>query len=91
MLKMPNANLTTPTAAGKALPADAEGIEAELRHARNDVHTVHDAQVGEIRVSASPTVAVGLLPRTVVAFQRARPHRKPELMCRDEPACAHLY
>ena len=63
----------TPTAAGKALLAHAKVIEAELRHARNDVQTVQGAQVGEIRVSASPTVAMGLLPRAVVAFQRARP------------------
>ncbi len=63
----------TPTAAGKALLTHAKVIEAELRHARNDVQTVHGAQVGEIRVSVSPTVAMGLLPRAVVAFQRARP------------------
>lgn len=63
----------TPTAAGKALLAHAKVIEAELRHARNDVQTVQGAQVGEIRVSASPTVAMGLLPRAVVAFQRRRP------------------
>ncbi len=62
----------SPTAAGKALLAHAKVIEAELRHARNDVQTIHGAQAGEIRVSASPTVAMGLLPRAVVAFQRAR-------------------
>ena len=62
-----------PTAAGKALLARAKVIEAELRHARNDVQTIEGAQVGEIRVSASPTVAMGLLPRAVVAFQRTRP------------------
>jgi LysR family transcriptional regulator of abg operon len=63
----------TPTAAGEALLARAKVIEAELRHARNDVQTIQGAQMGEIRVSASPTVAMGLLPRAVVAFQRARP------------------
>jgi len=63
----------TPTAAGEALLTRAKIIEAELRHARNDVETVQGAHVGEIRVSASPTVAMGLLPRAVVAFQRARP------------------
>lgn len=63
----------TPTAAGNALLARAKAIEAELRHARNDVETVRGAHVGEIRVSASPTVAMGLLPRAVVAFQRTRP------------------
>ena len=49
----------------------AKIIEAKLRHARNDVQTVQGAEVGEIRVTAS--VAMGLLPRAVVAFQRARP------------------
>lgn len=63
----------TPTAAGQALLAHAKVIEAELRHARNDVQTIRGAQVGEIRVSVSPTVAIGLLPRAIVAFQRARP------------------
>jgi DNA-binding transcriptional LysR family regulator len=63
----------TPTAAGQAVLTRAKVIEAELRHARNDVQTIQGAQIGEIRVSASPTVAMGLLPRAVVAFQRARP------------------
>ena len=63
----------TATAAGKALLGHAKIIEAELRHARNDVETAQGAKVGEIRVSASPTVAMGLLPRAVIAFQRARP------------------
>jgi DNA-binding transcriptional LysR family regulator len=62
-----------PTDAGKALLARAQAIEAELRHARNDVEAIRGANIGEIRVSASPTVAMGLLPRTVVAFQRRRP------------------
>lgn len=68
-----NAHGVTPTVAGKALLTRAKVIEAELRHARNDVQTIQGAQVGEIRVSASPTVAMGLLPRAIIAFQRARP------------------
>jgi len=63
----------SPTEAGKALLARAKSIEAELRQARNDVEAVRGASVGEIRVSASPTVAMGLLPRAVVAFRRQRP------------------
>jgi DNA-binding transcriptional LysR family regulator len=63
----------TPTAAGKALLVRAKIIEAELRHARNDVQMIQGAQIGEIRVSASPTVAIGLLPRAIIAFQRVRP------------------
>jgi DNA-binding transcriptional LysR family regulator len=62
-----------PTAAGEALLARAKTIESELRHARNDVQMVQGAQAGEIRVTASPTVAMGLLPRAIIAFQRARP------------------
>jgi DNA-binding transcriptional LysR family regulator len=68
-----SAHGVTATAAGKALLSRAKVIEAELRHARNDVQTIQGAQVGEIRVSASPTVAMGLLPRAIIAFQRTRP------------------
>jgi DNA-binding transcriptional LysR family regulator len=62
-----------PTAAGEALLAHAKIIESELRHARNDVQAIQGAQAGEIRVAVSPTVAMGLLPRAVVAFQGAYP------------------
>jgi LysR family transcriptional regulator of abg operon len=34
---------------------------------------IQGAQVGEIRVSVSPTVAVGLLPRAIIEFQKAHP------------------
>jgi LysR family transcriptional regulator, regulator of abg operon len=62
-----------PTEAGTALLARAKSIEAELRHARNDLEAIHGGSTGEIRVSASPTVAMGLLPRSVIAFQRKHP------------------
>lgn len=62
-----------PTAAGEALLTRAKLIEAELRHARNDVQMIQGAWVGEIRVSVSPTVAMGLLPRAIIEFQKARP------------------
>jgi LysR family transcriptional regulator, regulator of abg operon len=62
-----------PTAAGQVLVARAKAIEAELRHARNDVEAVRGTAFGEIRVSASPTVAMGLLPRAIAAFQHSRP------------------
>lgn len=63
----------TPTAAGRALIARAKVIEAELRAARNDIDTIRGAGSGEIRVSASPTVAMALLPRAILAFKRTRP------------------
>jgi DNA-binding transcriptional LysR family regulator len=63
----------TATEAGHMLVARAKVVEAELRHARNDIEGMRDATVGEVRVSASPTVAMGLLPRAIVAFQHKRP------------------
>lgn len=63
----------TPTAAGRALIARAKVIEAELRAARNDIETVQGAGSGEIRVSASPTVAMALLPKAILGFTRTRP------------------
>jgi LysR family transcriptional regulator, regulator of abg operon len=63
-----------PTAAGDALLARIKSIEAQVRHARNDVEAIQGANLGEIRISASPTVAMGLLPHAVIAFQRT--HRR---------------
>lgn len=63
----------TPTAIGKALIARATAIEAELRQARSEVETARGAGAGEIRLSASPTVAMGLLPKAIVGFKRTRP------------------
>jgi DNA-binding transcriptional LysR family regulator len=62
-----------PTEAGRVLIARAKVIEAELRYARNDIDDVLGAGVGEIRISASPSVATGLVPRAVLAFKRTRP------------------
>lgn len=63
----------TPTAVGRMLVSRAKAVEAELRQARNDVETIRGGTSGEIRVSASPSVAVGLLPRAVAGFRRTRP------------------
>lgn len=63
----------TPTAAGEALIARARAIEGELRQARNDLDDICGAGSGEIRVSASPTVATALLPKAIVDFRRERP------------------
>jgi DNA-binding transcriptional LysR family regulator len=63
----------TPTAVGKALIARAKAIEAELRQARSEIETARGAGAGEIRLSASPTVAVGLLPKAIIGFKRTRP------------------
>jgi len=63
----------SPTDAGRALVARAKMIESELRQARNEIEAIRGANFGEMRVSASPTVAMGLVPRAIVAFQRVRP------------------
>lgn len=63
----------TPTAAGKVLIGRAKTIEAELRQIRNDLEASQGAEVGQIRLCASPTVSVGLLPRAIGAFKRSRP------------------
>lgn len=62
-----------PTAAGQAIMVRARAIEAELREARNDIESMQGTGSGEIRVSASPTVAMGLLPRAILEFKRTRP------------------
>jgi DNA-binding transcriptional LysR family regulator len=62
-----------PTAAGLAMVARAKVIESELRQARNDIEAVQGANSGEIRVSASPTVAMGLLPKAILSFKKTRP------------------
>jgi DNA-binding transcriptional LysR family regulator len=66
----------SPTAAGRMLVGRAKAIMAELRQARNDVETIREGTSGEIRVTASPSVSVGLLPRAVIGFRRTRPNVK---------------
>lgn len=68
-----SAHGVVPTAAGSALLARAKAIESELRHARSDIENLREGIAGEIRVSASPTVAISFLPSVVLDFQRRRP------------------
>lgn len=60
------------TDAGRLLVARARAIEAELRHARNEIDAFNDAEVGDVRVCASPAVAMGLLPRAIASFKKNR-------------------
>lgn len=62
-----------PTAAGKALVLRAKTIESELREARNDIDNLRGAGTGEIKIVASPTVGLSLLPRAILGFKRSRP------------------
>jgi DNA-binding transcriptional LysR family regulator len=63
----------TPTSVGRMLVARAKSIEHELREIRNDAQSILGGVSGELRVSASPTVSIGILPRAVVAFRKSRP------------------
>ena len=62
------------TATGQALFERAKVVDAEIRNAHNDVESVRDAIKGEVRILASPSVAIGLLPKAVVEFKRERPN-----------------
>lgn len=62
-----------PTPAGRLLLSRAKLIEAELRHARNELDELHNAKSGDIRLCASPAVAMSLLPRAITNFKRKRP------------------
>lgn len=61
------------TLVGDALVVRAKVIESELRQMRNDIDVLQGSKKGEIRVSASPTVTFGLLPRAIIEFKRTRP------------------
>lgn len=62
-----------PTAAGKALISRAKTIESELKEVRNDIDNLRGAGTGEIKIVASPTVGLSLLPRTILSFKHTRP------------------
>lgn len=61
------------TASGTALIERAKTIEAELRSARNEIDNIESITTGDIRVSASPTVAINLMPRAILNLKTARP------------------
>jgi len=63
----------TPTASGNALIERARTVGRELQHARNEIDNIEGVRGGHVRVSASPTVAVNLMPRAVLALKAARP------------------
>lgn len=64
----------SPTASGMALIERAKTIDAELKSARNEIDNIEGIVTGDIRVSASPTVAINLLPRAILNLKAARPN-----------------
>jgi DNA-binding transcriptional LysR family regulator len=63
----------SPTDAGRMLISRAKTIMGELRQVRNDVETIREGTTGEIRISASPSVGMGLLPKAIANFRKKRP------------------
>ena len=68
-----NSHGVTLTSTGLALFERAKIVDAEIRNAHNDVESIRDAVIGEIRILASPSVAIGLLPKAVVQFKQEKP------------------
>lgn len=64
----------TPTSVGRMLVSRATSIERELREIRNDTESMLGGVSGEIRISASPSVSVGILPNAMIEFCKARPN-----------------
>ncbi len=62
-----------PTQSGEALIKRAHVIEAELDNAINEIENIEDVTTGEINVSASPTVAIDLMPRAILNLKTSRP------------------
>ena len=62
-----------PTQSGEALIRRAQLIEAELDNAINEIENIEGVTTGEISVSASPTVAIDLMPRAILNLKASRP------------------
>jgi DNA-binding transcriptional LysR family regulator len=63
-----------PTASGEALIKRALSIETELNNARNEIDKIEGVTTGDIRVSASPSVAINLMPRAILNLKKSRPN-----------------
>jgi DNA-binding transcriptional LysR family regulator len=63
----------SPTTSGAALIRRAKFIETELQSARSELQAIEDARMGGIRISASPSVAIDLLPRAILELKRELP------------------
>lgn len=64
----------SPTASGDALIARAQVVDAELNHARNDIDYIEGGRIGDVKICASPTVAVSMVPRAVINFKKKWPN-----------------
>lgn len=62
-----------PTAAGIALIKRVGIIEAELRHAQDEIRMIDGSMVGDISVGMSPAIAFQILPDAIMRLKRNRP------------------
>lgn len=63
----------TPTVFGQALAARSVAIDAELRHAQEDVDRLKSAKAGQIVIGTTMVPSASVTPRAVSALVRERP------------------
>jgi DNA-binding transcriptional LysR family regulator len=61
------------TTYGDALILRSKIVEAELRHAREDIAHLKSATHGDLRIGATPVAAFSLLPIVLARFKASRP------------------
>src|SRR4051812_22343466 len=61
------------TVYGEALILRSRIVEAELRHAREDIAYLKAATHGDLRIGATPVAAFSLLPMMLARFKKSRP------------------
>lgn len=61
------------TEVGRAFIRRAEGIQAEVRRAREEVEQIKGSLVGEVSVALSTAAAMGLMPRALADFRKRFP------------------
>jgi DNA-binding transcriptional LysR family regulator len=61
------------TVYGRALILRSKIVDAELRHAREDIAHLKAATHGDLRIGATPVAAFSLLPAVLARFKKSRP------------------
>ena len=61
------------TVYGEALILRSKIVDAELRHAREDIAHLKAATHGDLRIGATPVAAFSLLPVVLARFKKSRP------------------
>lgn len=80
----------TLTAAGKALLPHARALTRSLKSAEATLHDLQNVARGELRISASMTVAVYLLPKLLADFRTRYPGLELTLLTRNSQEVTEL-